>query len=201
MCRGVPCGRWHRTVIRPCWRQIWPWRRCGPVVVGMRPVAVVRRSGSVVAGGVRMAGIRFRSMAHVVVAVRTVGSVGTVGTHVHIAAGTVESTVMLRRTLLWPSITIGLRRTLAGTLTGVVVGGPFLRTLGRTVVAAIARTPGRSCMLSGALFASRAVIIPSRIVGLLRVLRSACFYNRTAKRTAQKHNGYKSNYSLHGSTV
>ena len=198
MCRGVPCGRWHRTVIRPCRRQIWPWRRCGPVVVVMRPVAVVRRSGSVVAGGVGMAGIRFRSMAHVVVAVRTVGSVGT---HVHIAAGTVESTVMLRRPLLWSSITIGLRRTLAGTLTGVVVGGPFLRTLGRTVVAAVARTPGRSCMLSGALFASRAVVIPSRIVGLLRVLRSACFDNRTAKRTAQKHNGYKSNYSLHGSTI
>lgn len=201
MCRGVPCGRRHRTVIRPCRRQIWPWRRRGPVVVVMRPVAVVRRFGSVVAGGVGMAGIRFRSMAHVVVAVRTVGSVGTVGTHVHIASGTVESTVMLRRTLLWPSITIGLRRTLAGTLTGVVVGGPFLRTLGRTVVGAVTRAPGRSCMLSGALFASRAVVIPSRIVGLLRVLRSACFYNRTAKRTAQKHNGYKSNYSLHGSTV
>ena len=201
MCRGVPCGRWHRTVIRPCWRQIWPWRRGGPVVVVMRPVAVVRRFGRMVSGGVRMSGIRFRSMAHVVVAVRTVGSVGTVGTHVHIASGTVESTVMLRRTLLGSSIAIGLRRTLAGTLTGVVVGGPFLRTRGGTVVAAVARTSGRSSMLSGALFASRAVVVPSRIVGLLRVLRSACFDNRTAKRTAQKHNGYKSNYSLHGSTV
>lgn len=103
-----------------------------------------------VSGGVGMAWIWFRSVAHVVVAVRTVGSVWTVGTHVHIAAGTVGSTVMLRRTLLRPSIAIGLWRTLAG----VVVGGPLLRTRGRTVVAAVARTPGRSSMLSGALFAS-----------------------------------------------
>lgn len=154
-----------------------------------------------VSGGVGMSGIGFGSVAHVVVAVRTVGSVRLAGTHVHIAAGTVESTVMLRRSLLWSSIVIGLRRTLAGTLTGVVVGGPLLRTRVGAVVAAVARTPGRSCMLSGALFASRAVVVPSRIVGLLRGLRSARFDNRTAKRTAQKHNGYKSNDSLHGSTV